>query len=81
MSRARFIDEEQERLCQICVTLSLIVWLYISTKKVDYMEIQGQQRQNLWIPGATTVGVTCPQAVILASEKRVSLGYHWQCSI
>ena len=39
------------------------------------MEIQGQQRQSLWIPGATTVGVTCPQAVILASEKRVSLGY------
>ncbi|MGD8565510.1 MAG: archaeal proteasome endopeptidase complex subunit beta [Candidatus Bathyarchaeota archaeon] len=39
------------------------------------MEIQGQQRQSLWIPGATTVGVTCSQAVILASEKRVSLGY------
>ena len=39
------------------------------------MEIQGQQRQSLWIPGATTVGVICQQAVILASEKRVSLGY------
>lgn len=28
-----------------------------------------------YIPGATTVGVTCPEGVVLASEKRVSYGY------
>ena len=39
------------------------------------MERQGQQSRYLWIPGATTVGVTCPNGVILASEKRVSYGY------
>lgn len=39
------------------------------------MERQGQQSRYLWIPGATTVGIVCPQGVILASEKRVSYGY------
>lgn len=39
------------------------------------MERQGQQSQYAWIPGATTVGVVCPEGVILASEKRVSYGY------
>jgi proteasome beta subunit len=39
------------------------------------MERQAQQPQYLWVPGATTVGVTCPDGVILASEKRVSYGY------
>jgi len=39
------------------------------------MERQGQRSQNLWIPGATTVGVVCRDGVILASEKRVSYGY------
>jgi len=39
------------------------------------MEKQGQQSQYLWVPGATTVGVVCPEGVILASEKRVSYGY------
>jgi proteasome beta subunit len=29
----------------------------------------------MFIPGATTIGVTCPDGVILASEKRVSYGY------
>lgn len=38
------------------------------------MENQTQSRY-LWIPGATTVGVTCNDGVILASEKRVSYGY------
>ena len=38
------------------------------------MEKQSQP-QYLWIPGATTVGVVCPDGVILASEKRVSYGY------
>jgi proteasome beta subunit len=33
------------------------------------------QFQNLWVPGATTIGVTFPEGVILASEKRVSFGY------
>lgn len=33
------------------------------------------QRQPLWIPGATTLGVVCSDGVILASEKRVSYGY------
>lgn len=39
------------------------------------MERQRQQSQYPWIPGATTVGVVCPEGVILASEKRVSHGY------
>ena len=39
------------------------------------MERQRQQSQYAWIPGATTVGVVCPEGVILASEKRVSYGY------
>ncbi len=39
------------------------------------MENQAQQPQYLWVPGATTVGVVCPDGVILASEKRVSYGY------
>ena len=39
------------------------------------MERQGQQPQYLWVPGATTVGVVCPEGAILASEKRVSYGY------
>ena len=33
------------------------------------------QSQYLYIPGATTVGVICSDAVILASEKRVSYGH------
>ncbi len=32
------------------------------------------QRQYLYVPGATTVGVVCSDGVILASEKRVSYG-------
>jgi proteasome beta subunit len=36
---------------------------------------QAQQGNNVWIPGATTVGVACKDGVILASEKRVSYGY------
>jgi len=38
------------------------------------MERQSQP-QYLWVPGATTVGLVCPEGVILASEKRVSYGY------
>jgi len=34
-----------------------------------------EQPQYLFIPGATTIGVVCPDGVILASEKRVSYGY------
>lgn len=34
-----------------------------------------EQSQYMFIPGATTIGVTCPDGVILASEKRVSYGY------
>lgn len=44
-------------------------------EKVSHMERQGQQSRYLWVPGATTVGVVCPDGVILASEKRVSYGY------
>ncbi len=44
-------------------------------EKVNYMERQGQQSRYLWVPGATTVGMVCPDGVILASEKRVSYGY------
>jgi len=39
------------------------------------MERESQQPQYLWVPGATTVGVVCPDGVVLASEKRVSYGY------
>lgn len=34
-----------------------------------------EQAQYMFIPGATTIGVVCPDGVILASEKRVSYGY------
>lgn len=44
-------------------------------EKVNYVERLGQRSQNLWIPGATTVGVVCKDGAILASEKRVSYGY------
>jgi proteasome beta subunit len=30
--------------------------------------------ENLYIPGATTVGIVCKDGVVLASEKRVSYG-------
>lgn len=33
------------------------------------------QPPYLYMPGATTIGVVCPEGVILASEKRVSYGY------
>ena len=36
---------------------------------------QAQQGGMARIPGATTIGVVCPDGVILASEKRVSYGY------
>jgi len=39
------------------------------------VERQKQQSQYLWVPGATTIGVVCPDGVILASEKRVSYRY------
>jgi proteasome beta subunit len=39
------------------------------------MEKQGQQAGYMWIPGATTIGVTFEDGVVLASEKRVSYGY------
>ncbi len=45
------------------------------TEKGDYMEKQEQQGGYAWIPGATTIGVTFEDGVILASEKRVSYGY------
>jgi len=34
-----------------------------------------EQGPYMFIPGATTIGVTCQDGVILASEKRVSYGY------
>lgn len=34
-----------------------------------------QQHRNLFIPGATTIGLVCTDGVILASEKRVAYGY------
>jgi proteasome beta subunit len=39
------------------------------------MEKQAQQNGYMFIPGATTIGVTFKDGVILASEKRVSYGY------
>jgi proteasome beta subunit len=32
------------------------------------------QAENLYIPGATTIGIICKDGVVLASEKRVSYG-------
>ncbi len=55
--------------------ITLIGCRCISTEKVSYVEGQGQQSQYPWIPGAATVGVVSHDAVILASEKRVSYGY------
>lgn len=40
----------------------------------NYLTEQAQP-PYLFIPGATTIGVVCPDGVILASEKRVSYGY------
>jgi proteasome beta subunit len=39
------------------------------------MERQAQQDGYMFIPGATTIGITFKDGVILASEKRVSYGY------
>jgi len=39
------------------------------------VEKQSQQDGYMFIPGATTIGVTFKDGVILASEKRVSYGY------
>ena len=39
------------------------------------MEKQAEQDGYMFIPGATTIGVTFKDGVILASEKRVSYGY------
>ncbi|MCJ7768826.1 archaeal proteasome endopeptidase complex subunit beta [Candidatus Bathyarchaeota archaeon] len=39
------------------------------------MEKLGQQNGYMWVPGATTIGLTFKDGVILASEKRVSYGY------
>jgi proteasome beta subunit len=39
------------------------------------MERQAQQDGYMFIPGATTIGLTFKDGVILASEKRVSYGY------
>jgi proteasome beta subunit len=36
--------------------------------------LNNNQAENLYIPGATTVGVVCKDGVVLASEKRVSYG-------
>jgi proteasome beta subunit len=36
--------------------------------------LNNDQAENLYIPGATTVGVVCKDGVVLASEKRVSYG-------
>jgi proteasome beta subunit len=40
-------------------------------------QAQGQQAQQgyAWVPGATTVGIVCADGVVLASEKRVTMGY------
>jgi proteasome beta subunit len=39
------------------------------------MEKLAQQNGYMWVPGATTIGLTFKDGVILASEKRVSYGY------
>lgn len=47
----------------------------IKPRKANCMEKHEQQGGYMWIPGATTIGVTFEDGVILASEKRVSYGY------
>jgi len=42
---------------------------------VSDVEKQSQQDGYMFIPGATTIGLTFKDGVILASEKRVSYGY------
>jgi proteasome beta subunit len=39
------------------------------------MEKQAQQNGYMWVPGATTIGLTFKDGVLLASEKRISYGY------
>jgi proteasome beta subunit len=39
------------------------------------MEKESQQNGYMFIPGATTIGLTFKDGVILASEKRISYGY------
>jgi proteasome beta subunit len=39
------------------------------------MEKQAQQSGYMWVPGATTIGLTFRDGVLLASEKRISYGY------
>jgi proteasome beta subunit len=39
------------------------------------MEKQAQQSGYMWVPGATTIGLTFKDGVLLASEKRISYGY------
>jgi proteasome beta subunit len=47
----------------------------IKPRKANCMEKHEQQGGYMWIPGATTIGITFEDGVILASEKRVSYGY------
>jgi proteasome beta subunit len=37
-------------------------------------KLSKDQAENLYIPGATTMGIVCKDGVVLASEKRVSYG-------
>jgi proteasome beta subunit len=63
------------QVCCLLSTASLIGCLGIKTRKVSYMEKQVPQSGYAFIPGATTIGVTSRDGVILASEKRISYGY------
>lgn len=56
------------------LSLSLIGCPCIKPEKVNLMEKQAQDGY-MFVPGATTIGVTYKDGVLLASEKRVSYGY------
>ena len=55
-------------------SLALIGCACIRPEKVNLTEKQAQDGY-MFVPGATTIGVTFKDGVLLASEKRVSYGY------
>jgi len=46
---------------------------FLNSKQIDF--VKGMLMSEIYFPGATTLGLTCKDGVILASEKRVSYGY------
>lgn len=60
------------------ILITLVLFISLGGTLITLNSWEGcalnNQAQYLSIPGATTVGITCSDGVILASEKRVSYG-------